>query len=34
MNGIRDGDISLTIAVLNQNNLSNENAEIRVGNPK
>ena len=34
MNGIRDGDISLTIAVLNQNGLSNEKAEISVGNPK
>ena len=34
MNDKRDGDISLTIAVLNQNNLSNEKVEISVGNPK
>ena len=34
MNSIRDGDISLTIAVLNQNNLSKEKAEVSAGNPK
>ena len=34
MNGIRDGDISLTIAVLNQNHLSKEKAEISVVNRK
>ena len=34
MNDKRDGDIGLTIAVLNQNNLSNEKVEISVGNPK
>ena len=34
MNGIRDADISLTNAVLNQNNVLSEKAEISVGNPK
>ena len=34
MKSIRDGDISLTIAVLNKNNFLNEKAEISVGNPK
>ena len=34
MNGIRDGDISLTISVLNQNNLSKEKAKINMRNPR
>ena len=33
MNGMRDGDVSLAIAVLNQNHLSNEKAQISVGIP-
>ena len=34
MIGIRDGGISITNVILNQNSLSNEKAEISVGNPK
>ena len=33
MNGIRDGDISITIADFNQNKLSKEKAQISLGNP-